>query len=433
MKKIVFLICSFLLFYNTVFITQASPLVANEDDNLVIVIDPGHGGNNLGTDSNPDFYEKDINLITANALIEELSKYPGITVYSTRTEDIDLSLKERAVFAKEVNADFLFSIHYNASEKHTIFGAEVWIPLKAPYHAPAYQFAYLQLQEMEDMGLFVRGIKTRANDNGNDYYGMIRESVARNIPAVIIEHCHVDEARDSEFYSSEEMFKEFGRRDAKAIAAFFNLDGTFEQKIPKEIQNLTIHDTIEKTYNDYEEPDFCTIEVADADYENGELYISVNAQDNSNHIQYYDYSIDGGRTFSIRYPWPGCDGLTGEYENPFILTIEIPENTNPKVIVRAYNKFDIVADSNMLSAFETFRPIPQDNSDVNKFIEMYYNSEEYIKIQSNSVEPYKESLFDRVLNPKRFLLLLIFSVFWILILIFGTKLITKLFKKGQAK
>ncbi len=432
MKKIVFLLCSLLLFYNTTLSSQASPLIEN-DDNIVIVIDPGHGGENLGTDSNPDFYEKDINLITANALIEELSKYPGITVYSTRTEDVDLSLRERAVFAKEVDADFLFSIHYNASEKHTIFGAEVWIPLEAPYHAPAYQFAYLQLQEMEDMGLFIRGIKTRANDNGNDYYGMIRESVARDIPAVIIEHCHVDEERDSEFYSSEEMFKEFGRRDAKAIAAFFNLDGSFSQKLPTEVQNLTINDTVPETFNDYEAPEICTIEVLKADYEIGELSISVNAKDGSHYVQYYDYSIDGGRTYSVRYPWPGCNGLTGEYEKSFTLDIEIPENTNPRIIVRAYNKFDIVADSNMLSTFETFRPIPQDNSDVEKFIEMYYNSEEYISVQSSNIEPRKETLLDRVLNPKRFLLLLGFSVFWILMLIFGARLIAKLFKKGKSQ
>lgn len=435
MKKIILLFCSVLLIYNTSIYSQASALIEN-DDNLVIVIDPGHGGENLGTDVNPDFYEKDINLITANALIEELSKYPGITIYSTRTSDVDLSLKERAVFAKEVNADFLFSIHYNASEKHTIFGAEVWIPLKAPYHAPAYQFAYLQLQEMEDMGLFNRGIKTRANDNGNDYYGMIRESVARDIPAVIIEHCHVDEERDSKFYSSEEMFKEFGRRDAKAIAAFFDLDGSFSHKLPEEVQSLTVNDIIQGTYNDYEGPDFCTIEVVNADYETGKLSISVNAEDNSHYVQYYDYSIDGGRTYSIRYPWPGCDGLTGQYENTFTLDLEIPENTNPRVIVRAYNKFDIVTDSNMLSAFETFRPIPKDNSDVSKFIDMYYNSEEYIAaISTQSVikEPNRESYFDRILNPKRFLLLLGFSIFWIFILIFGTKLITKLFKKGQSK
>lgn len=418
------------MIYQTTLYSQASPLIPNEDDNIIIVIDPGHGGENLGTDSNPNFYEKEINLITANALIEELSKYPGITVYSTRTDDVDLSLKERAVFAKEVDADFLFSLHYNASEKHTIFGAEVWIPLKAPYHAPAYQFAYLQQQEMEEMGLFIRGIKTRANDNGNDYYGMIRECVARDIPAVIIEHCHVDEIRDSEFCSSEEMFKEFGRRDAKAIAAFLNLDNSFTQKLPLELQNLTINDTIPQTFNDYEAPDVCFIEVLDADYQTGKLSISVNAKDDSNHIQYYDYSIDGGRTYSVRYPWPECNGLTGEYTQTITIDLEIPENTTPRVIVRAYNKFDLLSDSNMLSTFETFRPIPTDQSDVSKFVEMYFNSEEYIPVQSNVEENNDNTLLDRILNPKRFILLLGFSVFWILSLIFGTKLIKKIFKKA---
>ncbi len=428
MKKILLILCSVLMIYYTALPAQASPLVPN-DGNIVIVIDPGHGGENLGTDSNPNFYEKDINLITANALIEELTKYPGITVYTTRTTDVDLSLRERAVFAKEVNADFLFSLHYNASEKHTIFGSEVWIPLKEPYHAPAYQFAYLQLKEMEDMGLFIRGIKTRANDNGNDYYGMIRECVARDIPAVIIEHCHVDEIRDGA-YCTEEMFKEFGIRDAKAIATFLNLDNSFEQKLPTQLQNLTTNDTIQTTFNDYTEPDLCSIDVLHADYKTGKLSISVNAADYSNHIQYYDYSIDGGRTYSVRYPWPGCNGLTGEYVQNISLDIEIPENTSPKVIVRAYNKFDLLADSNMLSKFETFRPVQQDNSDISAFIDMYYNSEECITVETYEPVVSKENILDRILNPKRFLLLLGFSVFWILTLLLGTKFIKKIFKKA---
>lgn len=430
MRKVILLVCSLLLFHIFTLCCQASPLIPN-DDNIVIVIDPGHGGENLGTDSNAEFNEKDINLITANALIEELSKYPGITVYSTRTEDVDLSLKERAVFAKKVNADFLFSLHYNASEKHTIFGAEVWIPLKAPYHASAYQFAYLQLQEMEDMGLFIRGIKTRANDNGNDYYGMIRECVARDIPAVIIEHCHVDEIRDSEFCSSEEMFKEFGRRDARAIATFLNLDNSFEQKLPVELQKLTADDTISTTFNDYEAPDVCTIDVVNADYESGILSVAVNAVDNSNHIQYYDYSIDGGRTYSIRYPWPDCDGLNGVSEPNIVIDIEIPENTVPKVIVRAYNKFDLLSDSNMLSAFETFRPTPSDNSDVERFVEMYFNSEAYVTTESTEIvsTSTNEPILNRILNPKRFLLLFGFSIIWIITLILGTRVIKKIFKK----
>ncbi len=80
----------------------------------VVVIDPGHGGENNGDESTSQF-EKYRTMITAQAMYEELSKYEGVQVYLTRTEDVDMSLKERAQFANSVNADMVLSIHYNAS------------------------------------------------------------------------------------------------------------------------------------------------------------------------------------------------------------------------------------------------------------------------------------------------------------------------------
>ena len=43
-------------------------------------------------------------------------------------------------------------------------------------------------------------IKTRLNDDGEDYYGIIRHSTARGLPSAIIEHCHLDEETDVAFY-----------------------------------------------------------------------------------------------------------------------------------------------------------------------------------------------------------------------------------------
>jgi len=51
-------------------------------------------------------------------ITEFLSKYDDITVYMTRTGVKDMSLLERAEFAKEVDADFLFCLHFNMSVNH---------------------------------------------------------------------------------------------------------------------------------------------------------------------------------------------------------------------------------------------------------------------------------------------------------------------------
>ena len=83
-----------------------------------IVIDPGHGGTNLGAQYN-GFTEKYMTMVVANAMAEELKKYEGIEVYMTRTEDVELSLQQRADYAKSVDADFFFCLHFNMSENHT--------------------------------------------------------------------------------------------------------------------------------------------------------------------------------------------------------------------------------------------------------------------------------------------------------------------------
>ena len=66
---------------------------------VVVVIDPGHGGENLGTDYLP-IPEKVYTMQVALYMKEELEKYNNVTVYLTHTEDIDMDLDERADFAK---------------------------------------------------------------------------------------------------------------------------------------------------------------------------------------------------------------------------------------------------------------------------------------------------------------------------------------------
>ncbi len=323
---------------------DATPLLEPKDE-YIIVIDPGHGGSNSGTTSNENFLEKDIIMKTARGLVDELSKYDGVKVILTRTGDEDLSLKERAVIAEKVHADFLFSLHYNASENHTMFGTEVWIPLNSPYHAPCYQFAYMQQLQMQELGLFSRGIKTRSNEAGANYYGIIRECVAREIPAVIIEHCYVDESRDIPYCDEDADYIEFGRRDAIAIAQFLGLEPYEDQT---GLLDMTEKQLIDDTFMDDTKPDSCEITAEYYDEENGLLTITVTAKDKETPIMYYDYTTDGGVTFSKLHEWPGCDLLQGVYDEEFSLVLELRDTASQMIYVRAYNKFDLFRKSNVI-------------------------------------------------------------------------------------
>ncbi len=92
-----------------------------------IVIDPGHGGHDLGGTGN-GLYEKDVVLDIAKRVANELKKM-GFNITLTRTEDVFLSLKERTQIADNMKADLFVSIHCNAvgnKKKIDMNGTEVY-------------------------------------------------------------------------------------------------------------------------------------------------------------------------------------------------------------------------------------------------------------------------------------------------------------------
>ena len=329
--------------------TQAAPRVQETKDRVVIVIDPGHGGDNEGTLEGPAL-EKKMTMVTAKAMYEELSKYDNVDIYMTHTDDVSMSLADRAQFAAERNADFLFSIHYNASADHTLFGSEVWISSVQPYNAYGYQFGWEQMQQMQNMGLFLRGVKTKQKDNGDDYYGIIRESTSRSIPSAIIEHCHVDESRDIPYCQTEEDWKRFGREDALAVARYFGLSSTSlgvdysteAESLPEVISTQAI---LPATVRDVTAPDICLLTLQNADYETGEVTLEVTATDYDSPMMYYDYSTDGGKTYSELLPWPNLDIMAGTYDDTFSFSLTFTKGEQPVITVRGYNQADLFTES----------------------------------------------------------------------------------------
>lgn len=82
--------------------------------NMVIVIDPGHGGKDPGAIGANGIKEKDIVLNISAHLADLLKKKDDITVYLTRDTDVFIPLRDRTKFANEKKADLFVSIHANA-------------------------------------------------------------------------------------------------------------------------------------------------------------------------------------------------------------------------------------------------------------------------------------------------------------------------------
>jgi len=231
------------------FLPERTVLAAeeNSDDEIIIVLDPGHGGENEGALWN-GWVEKEITMVTANAMKEHLEKFDGVTVYLTHDDvEQNLDLEERAKIAKSLNADYFICLHYNMSGKHTHYGSEIWIPRKGNNNRTGYQLGTLFMNEFKAIGLSDRSIKTRKNRKGQDYYGILRASQELDVPCILVEHAHLDNSKDEFFTNEVSDFKRFGRLDAEAVAKYFGLKSE-ELGEDYSTENYRVEVSSKKTY-----------------------------------------------------------------------------------------------------------------------------------------------------------------------------------------
>lgn len=99
-----------------------------------IVLDPGHGGPNLGTVAPGGLKEKDLTLDVSRRLARLLER-SSFEVLMTREEDSQVDLQERTEFAKANRADIFVSIHVNWIEAQEVRGVETYYlgPTDDPY------------------------------------------------------------------------------------------------------------------------------------------------------------------------------------------------------------------------------------------------------------------------------------------------------------
>ncbi len=92
----------------------------------LIVIDPGHGGEDSGAVGKNGLLEKEVTLDIVNRLRKLLKSEKGLEVVLTRTKDVLVPLEERAEIANQKEADVFISIHTNASKKASTQGCETY-------------------------------------------------------------------------------------------------------------------------------------------------------------------------------------------------------------------------------------------------------------------------------------------------------------------
>ncbi|MBI5092173.1 MAG: N-acetylmuramoyl-L-alanine amidase [Candidatus Hydrogenedentes bacterium] len=96
----------------------------------VVIIDPGHGGANTGTENDRGYKEKDLTLAIAKQLKKALEQSQSFKVLLTRDSDIEVPLRDRVNFATKNKGDLYLSLHAGASLSTSVSGLALFIPAR---------------------------------------------------------------------------------------------------------------------------------------------------------------------------------------------------------------------------------------------------------------------------------------------------------------
>jgi N-acetylmuramoyl-L-alanine amidase len=208
----------------------------------IIVIDPGHGGPQVGTRSvTGKHFEKEFTLDWALRLQSLLARQ-GLQVYLTRTNDIDLPLQDRVAVADRVNADLFLSLHFNSG---TTSGAESGIetycttPFGMPSNLtrgyvddPEYNWPN-NASDRENFSWAMRLHRSLINTTGATDRGVRRARFmavlrTQRRPAVLLEGGYLSNPREARLIGTAEYRQQL----AQAVAnAFGQQSGAREQSI----------------------------------------------------------------------------------------------------------------------------------------------------------------------------------------------------------
>jgi N-acetylmuramoyl-L-alanine amidase len=169
-----------------------------------VVIDPGHGGRDPGTQIARGIDEKDVNLRIAQAVRRSL-EVAGVHVIMTRSDDSFPSLEERPEVANAAHANLFCSIHANSCAKPDIHGYTVYIA-RSP-SAGAKALAAAVDHRLSESGFYSDGI-------GHADYRVL---VLSKCPAILVETGYLSNPSEAAKLGSADYCNAMGASIASGI------------------------------------------------------------------------------------------------------------------------------------------------------------------------------------------------------------------------
>jgi len=140
---------------------SASKLPAWRRDGVVIAVDAGHGGDDVGATGPRGTYEKDVVLAVARELASLINQQPGMKAVLIRDGDYYIGLRERMERARAKQADLFVSVHADAFHNPRVRGSSVFVLSNRGATSEAARW----LAERENAADFVGGLTLDGKDH----------------------------------------------------------------------------------------------------------------------------------------------------------------------------------------------------------------------------------------------------------------------------
>ncbi len=207
-------------------------------EGFIVIVDPGHGGSDVGATGAGGLQEKDLTL-KISLYLKNFLEEKGIFALLTREKDEDISLEERANFANSNKGSLFLSIHNNSFKTYKIRGSEtyyislepfeelyktneteektsnidliLWDLAQNKYLKDSAYFAELVQEELDNLWeIPPRGVKQAP----------LKVLSGVTMPAALVEIGFISNPEEEKNFQDEEFLKKIAQSLAKAIIKF---------------------------------------------------------------------------------------------------------------------------------------------------------------------------------------------------------------------
>ncbi|CCB88377.1 N-acetylmuramoyl-L-alanine amidase family protein [Simkania negevensis] len=199
-------------------VDQDTPLAAAQNNarkgnGHLVVLDPGHGGFDIGAKSQ-NVEEKELALRTAMLVKRYLSSM-GYRVILTRSRDVFIPLDKRTAIANDTKSKILVSLHYNAFKSSNAKGIEVYFYDRGSKWRSSNSKKLAQnvlSRLLTQTGAASRGVK-----HGN--FHVVREA---NMPAILVEGGFITHPEERDRLADPKYLDRIAQGIAEGIDKYFH-------------------------------------------------------------------------------------------------------------------------------------------------------------------------------------------------------------------